>query len=410
VRRDCVLLAALALSLLATPVRGGGRRPAADRPVVDASRTVLATLDAGKEKLWRRVSVELADMFGARTVSSWFMRSLGEQCLVLEAPAGKTAEALARRVGEFPGVSGATPVRRFRVLGEGEPDSYLSLETIYRQLNLADVHRTATGEGVRVAIIDTGLDVEHPELAGRIVRARDFVGATPSSFTSDVHGTEVAGIIAARADDATGIVGVAPGASLLALKACWQEPPGSRSAVCDTYTLALAIDDAIVEKARVLNLSLAGERDPLIERLLRQALRNGQVVVAAATGMPTSFPASVPGVIATYQWTSGPRAAELEAAGAPGGALSAAGSDLLTTVPHGRYDFASGSSFAAAQVSGAVALLLEKRPELDPPAVAGLLGASAGMSGGAGVNGPRRLDICAALSRALTSPVCGVRE
>jgi hypothetical protein len=358
-----------------------------------ADRRLLATLRAGSEALWRDVARELSNLHRVELAASWFMASLGEQCLVLEAPPGTSAEEIARRLAHHPRLSGATPVGRFRVVAGAGGDPYLHLQHFAARIRLSAAHRFATGRGVTVAVVDTGLELEHPELAGRVARASDFVER--GSFTSDVHGTAVAGVLAASADNGIGIVGVAPEAVLWALKACWQEPPAARTAVCDSYTLAQALDAAIVAGARVLNLSLAGEPDALIERLVRVALGRGIVVVAAAEGDPPAFPASIDRVLAVHAWNeAGPIRAD--APPVPGTALVAPGSEILTTVPRGSFDFLSGSSFAAAQASGVAALVLEARPELGAAEVGELLRSSAAPVPG----GVRMLDACAAVTQA----------
>jgi subtilisin family serine protease len=378
--------------------------PTPDAPTSPASgavdRRLLATLRPGSEALWRDVARELGNLHRVELAASWFMASLGEQCLVLEAPPGKSPAEVAERIAHHPRLSGASAVGRFRVLAAPSGDPYSHLQRFAARIQLAAAHRLATGRGVTVAVVDTGLELEHPELAGRVVRASDFVGHG-GGFTSDVHGTAVAGVLAARADNGVGIVGVAPEAELWALKACWQEPPTARSAVCDGYTLAQALDAAIVAGAQVVNLSLAGERDALVERLVRQALARGIVVVAAAEGDPPEFPAAIDGVLAVHAWSeAGPIRADAPAL--PGAALVAPGTDILTTVPRGGFDFLSGSSFAAAQASGVAALVLEARPEMRPAEVGALLRETAAAAAG----GARLLDACAAVARARGAGSC----
>ncbi len=225
----------------------------------------------------------------------------------------------------------------------------------------------ATGRGVRVAVVDTGVDVGHPDLKNRIANASNFVDRGEQTFTSDIHGTAVAGVIAADGESEGRIASAAPEAEIFALKACWPQPAGSRQAVCNSYTLARAINFAIAEHAQILNFSLAGPADPLLARLVRAALARGITVVAAeAPAATASFPASLDGVIAVV-------ASDLDGglrAPVPAGSrLAAPGVDILTTVPHGSYDFFSGSSLAAAEVSGIAALLLERNPKLTPAQV-----------------------------------------
>lgn len=328
----------------------------------------------------------LAQTYRLRTVYSWTLASLGEQCVVFEVTGGRKAEDLARRLASDPRVGSVQTIEIFEVLAEPSPwnDPYAHLQHSAETLHLQQAHRWATGKGVRIAVIDTGVDLDHPDLRGRVVKAQNFVDQGESSFTTDFHGTAVAGVIAAAANNEVGIVGVAPQAQIYALKACWQQPPGARQAVCNSYTLAKAADFAITQGAQVLNFSLAGPPDVLLTRLIKVALERGIVVVAAAPSRPDakSFPASLQGVIGI----SGS-----DPPGPPANYLGAPALDILTTVPRGSYDFFSGSSLAAAQASGVAALLLERNPKLTPPELAALFHKTARQA---------RIDACAALAGA----------
>jgi subtilisin family serine protease len=161
----------------------------------------------------------------------------------------------------------------------------------------------------------------------------------------------VAGVIAAQADNRLGIAGIAPGARLMALRACWQRSPADTT--CDSLSLAKALSFAIERKAQVINLSLSGPPNVLLGRLIDAALERDAVVVAAVD--PTlaggGFPASHRGVVAV---TSTP--------GGAAGTIAAPGRDIPTTQPGGGFGLVSGSSYAAAQVSGLYALLRERSP------------------------------------------------
>lgn len=135
--------------------------------------------------------------------------------------------------------------------------------------NGADLaHRWATGQGVKVAVVGTGVDTKHPDLHGRIIRTINFVEGGERTFARDSHGIAVAGVIAATADNEVGIFGIAPQADIVVVKACWQPAPGTQEAVCSSWTLAKAIDFTILVRAQILNLSLAGPPDPLLARFL----------------------------------------------------------------------------------------------------------------------------------------------
>jgi len=199
-------------------------------------------------------------------------------------------------------------------------------------------------------VLDSGIAAGHPDLAGQVALNRNFVSG--QSLVAELHGTAVAGIIAARSDNRIGIAGIAPGARLLGLRACWQ--PQSASTVCDTLSLAKALYFAVETHADVINLSLSGPDDRLLRELVNLALSHRQAVVSAFDAkLPGGgFPASVPGVIPV---------SDVSLAGSLGDVYIAPGRDVPTTEPGGRWSLVNGSSFAAAHVSGLVALIRERR-------------------------------------------------
>lgn len=363
------------------------------------SEQVMVMLAPAPPFLWTRATRELEQTYGLRTIYSWTLASLGEQCVVFEVPRGRSAQEVIPRLASDPRVGSAQPIETYTTQA-APSDPYAHLQHGAQALRLDQAHRWATGKGVRVAVVDTGVDLDHPDLRGRIAVARNFVDRGEQTFTTDIHGTAVAGLIAASAGNEVGIVGVAPEAELWALKACWQQPPGAREAVCNSYTLAKALDFAIVQKAQVLNFSLAGPKDPLLARLLGTALNRGIVVVAADGGDERhGFPASVEGVLGVLGSDDLKGGIRNSPGGKPTAVLAAPAVDVLTTVPRGSYDFFSGSSMAAAQVSGIAALLLEKDPKLTPERLARLIRQSAHPIAGTGnPHTVSQVDACAALA------------
>jgi hypothetical protein len=405
--RPTALLRVLTTGLLVLLTACTGVTAPEQQPAAPADR-VMVTLEPAPPAIWESITGDLEQTYSLRRVVAWTLSTLGEQCIVFDLPRGHSPQEIVRRLQADPRIVIAQPLQHFATLGSFHASTAI-LQHSALTLHLEQAHHWATGRGVRIAVIDTGIDVEHPDLKGRIVQASNFVTAG-RTFNDDIHGTAVAGIIAAHANPEVGIVGVAPNAEIFALKACWQEPPGSREAVCDSYTLALAIDYAIAHGAQILNLSLGGPEDPLLAHLLEGALHRGIVVIAAtAPNASLSFPASLPGVIAVAG------SDDLRGGSVPSGhrlpraTLAAPAIDILSTVPHGHYDFFSGSSLAAAQVSGIAALLLEREPRLTPAEMSELFYktarpiASAAREPYAQVE---QVDACAALALALNTGPC----
>jgi subtilisin family serine protease len=144
------------------------------------------------------------------------------------------------------------------------------------------------GEGVRIAVVDTGVDTVHPDFRGRLGRVRDFVADGRSA--AETHGTAVAGIIAAVPDNGIGIAGIAPDATVISLRACWSAS-GALGA-CNSFTLAQALAAAAGAQAGIVNLSLGGPPDALLTRIVERLLARGVVVVGAVppSGRREGFP------------------------------------------------------------------------------------------------------------------------
>ena len=326
----------------------------------------------------RRLARTLAREHALVLREDWPMPALGVDCFVLVAADAGAATRAAQALANDPRVESAQPMQLFHALGK---DPLAPVQPTSVAWHLSELHRVATGRGVRVAVVDSGVATQHPDLRGRIAVARNFVDARP--MPAESHGTQVAGVIAARAGDGLGIAGIAPDSRLLALRACWETPGQSSPATCSSFTLARALQFAIDARTQVLNLSLAGPRDVLLGRLLDVALRRGVTVVAAA-GDKEDYPASHPGVIAVSADDA-----------AVAGTWRAPGRGIPTTMPGGGWALAGGASFAAAEVSGLAALV---RQHATAATGARLLG----FPGDAGERSSSRdIDACAALRRAM---------
>lgn len=338
----------------------------------DASYAGSYRHDSGRTAR-RRVAGELARKHGLKLGSDWPMPVLGVDCYVMLLPQGGDAARMAAVLAHDTRVEWAQPVSQFKTLAAGDP--LYAVQPVALQWRLDDLHRTATGRSMTVAVIDSGIDDQHPDLAGQVTQSQNFIDG--QSFVAEPHGTAVAGIIAARADNGIGIRGVAPGARLLSLRACRQQP--GAGAQCDSFSLGKALNFAILQAPQVINLSLTGPADRLMQRLLDAALARGIAVVGAADpgASDGGFPASWPGVLSV-------------------GGEAAPGKDIPTTLPGGGFGMVSGSSYSSAHVSGLLALLGEAHPGSNAVQMRAFLQGSQPL-----------IDACAAVGRAASRCVCG---
>ena len=256
---------------------------------------------------------------------------------------------------------------------------------------------------VRVAVIDSGIDLGHPDLAPRIAAAKSFVGGSAQDTRG--HGTIVAGIIAAELENGRGIAGLAPSAELLVAKVVADD--GTISVEAEARAIHWAVDHG----ARVLNISLGGLRDPrdpgedtfsrLEQQAVEYAVRHGAVVVAAvgnadqAPRTPwryASYPAALPHVLGVSALSRGGASPSFSNRDAVYNDVAAPGEDIFSTFPRrltaerpecteqgytpcatDQFRPPEGTSFAAPQVTAAAANLLGVRPSLRPEQVVTLI-------------------------------------
>jgi subtilisin family serine protease len=237
-------------------------------------------------------------------------------------------------------------------------------------MRLAEAHALAKGGDIRVAVIDSGVDSDHPELAGAIVGKFDTL---TSPFAGHAHGTAIAAVIAGKSR----LVGSAPEARILAARAF---DPAGNAAEATTFNIIRALDWSVTERARIINMSFAGPADPGIHRALEAATKKGVVLIAAAGNAgaksPPLYPAANPNVIAVTATDSGDQIYQGSNRGRHV-TVSAPGVDLLVAVPNGGYQISTGTSYSAAEVSGIVALMLQRKDDLTPKAVRDILAATA---------------------------------
>jgi len=372
---------------------------------VDSQQTLhvmgyQADNDATAEQTAVEINVEKVAKYIARkhnlkVVSIWPIEALGIECVVLEIKDDRTSDQVLAVLANEKQIESMQTVSSYKLLTYNDP--YFHLQNTVNIDGLEQIHEWATGKGVKVAIIDTGLDTTHPELQSKVVYKGNFVAHDQHQFDEDEHGTAVAGVIAATANNDLGIVGMAPDVKLMALKACWHEAKGSGSR-CDSFSLTKALVKTLELDPDIVNLSLAGPADPLIARLVRKASEQGMIIVSAvdqAVGIKNSFPANMVEVIAVTAPPIG------QSDPASGLSFLAPGIDILTTAPGSGYAFESGSSMATAHVSGVAALMREKDPALSSEGARRLLSHTARVWDMLPV-----IDMCAAITQLNEEPVC----
>jgi subtilisin family serine protease len=222
-----------------------------------------------------------------------------------------------------------------------------------------------SAKGVKVAVIDTGVDPHHPELQGRVRWQEGYNFNDSNGNTTDLsgHGTHVAGILAAAGNNGMGIAGVAWDADILPIK-IMDENGGT------DFSALAGIKYAVERGAKVLNLSFSRQSDapnPLFTQAIEYARKKGAVVIVAAgndhgkVGLPANSPGAI-AVSATEQTASGYEQLASFSNSGPEIMLSAPGADILSIIPGRSYKTMSGTSMAAPFVSGAAALLWAAHP------------------------------------------------
>ena len=243
------------------------------------------------------------------------------------------------------------------------------------KLGVIDIHRLIKGTNIPIAVIDSQIDVKHPDLDGVFADQYDAVGGAAEK--PHPHGTGMAGAIAAHQR----LMGIAPAARIFAIHAF---SSGTASADSTTYNILKGLDWAASKGVRIINMSFAGPRDPSMERALKNAHDKGIVLIAAAGNAgpksPPLFPGADPNVIAVTATDSNDKLFS----GANRGryiAVAAPGVDILVPAPDGTYQLTTGTSVSSAEVSGIVALLLERNPGLGPEDIRKILTSSAKRQG-----------------------------
>ena len=317
----------------------------------------------------------------------------------------RAAETVSRELAADANVRSVQPNFRYvlqdqkAALTAGDPGQYAVAE-----LRLPEAHKLADGANITIAVIDSGIDLKHPELANSIAESFDALGSKEGPH---VHGTGVAGAIVAHAR----LMGSAPAARILAIRAFGKASSGAEST---SFVILKGMDYAAAHGAQIVNMSFAGPKDALIERGIAALAGKGIVMVAAAGNAgaksPPLYPAANANVIAISATDAQDK---LFTASNRGGyiAVAAPGVDVFLPAPEEKYQITSGTSFSAAYVSGLAGLMLERNPALKPEELRAILMKTArdlGSPGRDDLFGAGEADAFAAVSAVAAAPVAAI--
>ena len=356
----------------------------------------------------------IAATFALNVIEATPLNAAAAGLAVFEIPDARTVPAVVALLNADPRVTFAQPDFVYETYGQVTvvaPEPYDALSYGARLTRSDRARGFVDGQGVRLAVIDTGVDAQHVDLIDQLAESRDFTGL---GFSADIHGTQVTGILAAKPGNGAGISGVAPGAAVLALKACQPSSAQSVRARCWSSALVKGLDYAAEQHVDIVNMSVGGRReDRLLQLGVETAVNRGSAVVAAAGNEgpngPPSYPAALDGVVAVTAVDARQQLYRYATQGAFVD-LAAPGVEIISTAPGNQFPVCSGTSFATAYVSGALALLRQASPSSTPAALVAALQSTAQDLGPGGRDaqfGDGLINACAAL-RALNpqAPPC----
>jgi len=411
-----LLATALALALLpaSAPAVPAGSPDRASQPKgrLKAARHAKASIVEGTDLMVGlapdadRDAVEAAVRAAGGTV---VRRGVSGPLLVVKPTGRTTAAALAAALEAVPGVRHADSNDRVRAsLIPDDPQYPAAGQWGLRMVGMPAAWDVSQGSGVKVAVIDSGAQLDHPDLAGQLDTANDWDYVNDDAIAEDdysvSHGTHVSGIIAAVTDNGVGVASVSPQASILPLKCLDDVGYGLEADITE------AIYYAVDQGARVINMSFGGDYDPLMDDALAYA-RFHDVAGVAATGNSNDpdiidFPANMQGVTGVMATDQGDALTDFTNRGLWTD-IGAPGLSIVSTIRGSSYGVLDGTSMSTPMVSAAIADVLAADPTLTAEEAAYRVKATAVDRGDPGydlVYGHGRLDVARAVTSTALPP------
>jgi hypothetical protein len=318
-------------------------------------------------------TTDFAGAFKLTVEKQFDLAGLKLRVFLMRIPAGANLQDLQNRATADGRALWVQPDFRFQSLQStqgttGGAPAAGSKQYALQRIHADEIPRAARGQGVTVALIDSGVQRDHESLKADHVTTLDLVTGKDNP-PAETHGTVLASIIAGSGK----VQGLAPAVDLLAIRAFAEVDPKTGASEADSFRVSQAISIALDRRVRVINLSIGGPNDPLVRMAVEQAVLTGTVVIAAAGNAgpdaPPVYPAAQTGVIAVTATDAKDRIFD----GANRGdyiAVAAPGVDVLAARPgkaggSSAYDYFTGTSMATGYVTGLVAVLMSADPKLN---------------------------------------------
>ncbi len=306
---------------------------------------------------------------------------------------GESVHSAVQRLQRTPGVEIAEPNYIYHATATTN-DPMLGQLWGHAKVGAQAAWDQSQGQDVLVAVIDTGVDYNHPDLQGRVVKGPDLAGNDSDPMDDQGHGTHVAGTIAATANNNAGIAGIAYKSKILAIKVLGRDGSG------DTSKIANGILKAAEMGAKVINLSLGGpQSSSVLQSAVDKATQQGALVVVASGNENTSrpsYPAAYPNALSVGSTTTSDARSSFSNYGSTVD-IAAPGSDILSTTEK-TYKKLSGTSMASPHVAAGAAVLLGKNPALTNKQLREILSSTGDTVSGFSNSAVKRMNLVKALA------------
>lgn len=315
---------------------------------------------------------------------------------VIEANSAADRQALLDQLNHDPDVEFAEPDYKMKAYDITPNDSKWSSQWDMKKIAMPTAWGTTKGtSSVKVAVVDTGANYNHSDLAGQIIKGHDFVNNDDDPMDDQGHGTHVSGTVAALMNNSLGVAGMAPGCKVLAVKVLGSDGSG------DTSAIAQGIDYAVKQGAKVINMSLGGPQESaVLKTAVDNAVAHGVVVVVAAgnDGSTTkNYPAAYDNSLSVGASDQNDARAYFSTYGSTVD-IAAPGVSILSTTKDGQYGTEDGTSMASPHVAAAAALVFSLHPNWTVAQVRQALESTGDAVSGFSGSSLKRLNVAKALA------------